>query len=437
MAISRIGATSVNGATVAALPTHASGDVLVALAYRTGFAVAPTVPGTWTTVTGSSGAANNNAAVMAWHLCTSSSESIPTFTNATQVIVVCYRGVHNTVPFGAAATAGSATANDLQYPALTLTNTSGSSWILGGVAIRSGNVAAVVGAAPTGMTNVTTVVDPGGSTLGSAGFHDSNTGKTAWTLVTVAQGSTTGHRQITAELLAAASATTHTGTASLAAVIQRQAVTRTASLNAALKKVQTATVGLAAALQKGRSVSAVSDAALKKALTVLVGGDAALQRVMTKTATADAALRAEHDLVAALDAALRAAKAVSIGLDSYLSAPGAGIVVASLTAALEKTSAVTATVGAALRTTNYRTAILDAVVVRAGVLQTEVGAILARAVTIVLGIDAALMDTVFTSTTLDAVIGDAFTALARRHILVPARRGSVLVPPGRRALIVP
>lgn len=202
MAISRIGVTSINGATVAALPSHQAGDVLVALVYRAG-SNAQAGNGGWTIPAASIGGGNTNAAQIAYKVATSSSESIPTFTSATQVIIASYRGVDNTTPFGGILNTGSALGNDFQYGALTMTVATGTSWVVGGVGTRTGNLASAVGVAPTGMTNVTTVVDPGGGLLGSAGFHDTNAGVTAWSLVTVAQGNS-GHRVITAELIAAA-----------------------------------------------------------------------------------------------------------------------------------------------------------------------------------------------------------------------------------------
>ena len=205
MAISRNGVTSVNGDTVGSMPTHAAGDLLIAIAYRTGSTVLPTVTSPWQTVVGSSGGANSNAALLAYKIAASSSETAPTFTNATQVIMASYSGVDNATPFGGVATAGSALANDLQYPALTMTVGNGSSWVVGAAGHRSGTGGAAVGTAPTGMTNVTSV-QQGSSTLGSAGWNDTNAGVASWSLVTVASGTANGHRQMTLELIAASAA---------------------------------------------------------------------------------------------------------------------------------------------------------------------------------------------------------------------------------------
>lgn len=118
------------------VPSHASGDYLVAFAYRDGFNTAPTVPGGWTALspTGLVGA-NTNSAVLAYKVAASGSETCSGWTNATGVVVAVVKvggagplglGTDTNVTYGNAG--GSPFAID--YTGLTPSNNNGHSIIL-------------------------------------------------------------------------------------------------------------------------------------------------------------------------------------------------------------------------------------------------------------------------------------------------------------------
>ena len=103
------------------------GDLAVAYAYRNGSTAPPTVPAGWTSITATTGA-NTNSRAIGWRVLQAGDTSTGTWTNATDIAVAIMRG-QATVPIGAFASGGTNTTT-LTMPALTLTKTDGSSWLL-------------------------------------------------------------------------------------------------------------------------------------------------------------------------------------------------------------------------------------------------------------------------------------------------------------------
>jgi hypothetical protein len=165
--------------TIATMPTHASGDVLYMFAFRDGTAVAPTVPAGWTQI--GSAAANSCAAILAYKIAASSSETSGTWTNASELVCQVYSGAYGKDFTFAFQTGSSAT---VTYPALPLINTSGSSLVAAFGGHRSINGS--MGTAPTGMTQR---ANREGATADAAGF-DTNGGVTSWSSQNVASGET-------------------------------------------------------------------------------------------------------------------------------------------------------------------------------------------------------------------------------------------------------
>lgn len=195
MAISFIGQNAVAGNSLS-IPTHAAGDLILIWAYRGSGATAITVPSGFTSV--AAGAANTNASVLAWKIAASSSEVSGTWTNAELVDVHVYRGTHQTTPIGAFTATTDALTN-YPIPALTLTNTSGSSWVAVEIGSRS-NLSSPE-TPPSGMTNRS--VASSASPMGKIAGHDTNGGVSSWSGGT--GGPTAGFRwrMVTFEILAA------------------------------------------------------------------------------------------------------------------------------------------------------------------------------------------------------------------------------------------
>ena len=80
------------GTTSATLPPHQSGDLILAFAFRDGSTTLPTQPSGWSFLDGTG--ANSCAGRVSYKVATSDSETTGTWTNATTVIFLIYRGVN-------------------------------------------------------------------------------------------------------------------------------------------------------------------------------------------------------------------------------------------------------------------------------------------------------------------------------------------------------
>lgn len=130
MAITYI-SSAVSGTTaITTMPTHATGDLLLMWAYRTGSTSAPTIPSGWTTVSsGTGGGGSSNAYALAYKVAASSSETSGTWTSATHLELQVYRG-QASLPIGASSvTTGLSSGTTITLPALTLNDTDGSSYV--------------------------------------------------------------------------------------------------------------------------------------------------------------------------------------------------------------------------------------------------------------------------------------------------------------------
>lgn len=173
------------GTTSATIKPHQPGDLIVAFAFRDGSATLPTLPTgqDWASVLAPTGA-NTCSMRLAAKIADSSSEATGTFTSATSLIVHVYRPrPGTTLSVGAAASAPGASTT-VSFPALTLQDASGNSFVAGFVGHRSVNT--TLESPPAGMVNRSTVVD---ATDEAAG-HDTDGGVTSWPLTTKAVGGT-------------------------------------------------------------------------------------------------------------------------------------------------------------------------------------------------------------------------------------------------------
>lgn len=131
-----------NGSTTATIPSHVSGDLLIAFAFRDGSTTQPTLPAGWTSITTRAG--TTCCGRWAWKRAASSSETSGTWTNATELEIAVYSGVDRV---GASASQDG-TAASVTYPALTMQF--GNSWVSASAGHRSINT--TLETPPTGMT---------------------------------------------------------------------------------------------------------------------------------------------------------------------------------------------------------------------------------------------------------------------------------------------
>lgn len=180
-----IGAQSgVNNLTIT---THQAGDLLLAWAYRDGSTSASTIPSGWRAI--NSTGANTNHAHVCYRYATGAGTASGTWTSATSLIIAVFRGA----VLGAVAVNG-ASSNTVNYPALTMQNSIGTSVVIGFAGHRSTNTS--LQTPPTGMTNQINALDG----TDHAVMHLSAP-RTGWSSTNVSVGgSSSGYRSATVEI---------------------------------------------------------------------------------------------------------------------------------------------------------------------------------------------------------------------------------------------
>lgn len=190
MAISRIGsATGVNSCT---LPTHQADDYIFIVAFTDGSVTPPSLPAGYTSIT--TGGANSSSIRAGYKKATSSSETSGTWTGATSVIAVVYRGVDLSSPVGGSLASTGNTAT-MTYGGITMASTTGGNWVIGAAGTRA--ITATIENPPSGMTNVTSVLDA----TDEMAWHDTNGGyEGTWPSTNVGVGVAAGWHSVVFEL---------------------------------------------------------------------------------------------------------------------------------------------------------------------------------------------------------------------------------------------
>lgn len=189
MTVAFVGAQA-NAGTTVTIPAHQSGDLILILAFRDGSVQLPSTPAasgtvpSWVLINNSG--ASTCSGNFRYFVATGSTTTSGTWTNATEMVCLVYRGVK---VIGANAVLGG-NSNIIAYPALTLQRTDNSSWVVGVAGHRS---ATNVEVAPTGMTNRA-------STGTEAAGHDTNGTVSSWSQQTVTVSASSGWRSWTVEL---------------------------------------------------------------------------------------------------------------------------------------------------------------------------------------------------------------------------------------------
>lgn len=197
MSVSLVGVAT--GIVSATPPTHQVGDLFIVIAFRDGSNSTPTLPAGWTQL--ETNTTNSAGALLAYKIAASTSETASGFTNATHVDLHVYRGT-GTLSIGDTAVA-TGIGTTVDYPALTMVTTDGSSWVVGMAGHRSVNTS--LETPPTGMTNQSNVVNAGDEVAG----HDTNGGVTSWSLQSVSvSGTSSGWVGFTAEIQEASTSQT-------------------------------------------------------------------------------------------------------------------------------------------------------------------------------------------------------------------------------------
>jgi len=182
-----VGTNTATGTTVT-IPAHQPGDLLVICAGRAASATAPTMPITWIAPATGNKAGTSVSGRIGYKWASSTSDVSGTWTNATQLDVHVYRPTSgNTAAVGNIAWSSSSN-NTVNYPALTMMDGSGASWVAGFAFVSNGTE--TVNVAPSGMTNETSLVN--GSTSWIAG-HDTESGVASWSSTNATTTGTAGN----------------------------------------------------------------------------------------------------------------------------------------------------------------------------------------------------------------------------------------------------
>ena len=169
-----------------ALTTPTAGDAILVFAYRAGNVTPPTVPTGYVTIDASG--ANVNSAVLAFKYSDGTETTTGTWTNATSIEAVVYRGVDPAYPIGgwSLGTAPSAT---IAFNTFTLWTTDNTSWVIGFAAHRT---ATNLNQAPTNMSLVTSATN--------IGVSDTNATATSWSTQTITVNANSGWQSYAVEL---------------------------------------------------------------------------------------------------------------------------------------------------------------------------------------------------------------------------------------------
>lgn len=186
-AIQYIGGASSENSVSVAVPAHQTGDLILACAARDDSLTPPALPSGWTSLGTQADNASANFACsrLCYKFAASGAENATGFTDADTLIVHVYRGVTAVGAYNGGALSGSTTIN---YPALTMQVTNGSSWV---VAFADTSNSTGVHTAPTGM--VTRINEVVVSPTHEATSHDTNGGVASWAGQNVALGANLTH----------------------------------------------------------------------------------------------------------------------------------------------------------------------------------------------------------------------------------------------------
>jgi len=171
--------TNTASATTVTIPAHQANDIIIIEAVR-GATTFATLPAGYTNILTKASTSGSPVSMrIGWKVATSTSDTSGTWTNASELVCHVYRpGAGKRLTIGASASNTSANST-VDYPALTLMDTSGASWVAGFVACA--NTSEGIATAPTGMTNESTVA---GATYAAAG-HDTEGPVSSWSDQTV------------------------------------------------------------------------------------------------------------------------------------------------------------------------------------------------------------------------------------------------------------
>jgi hypothetical protein len=251
---------SAGGVDTATMPSHQSGDLIVAWAFRDGSTTPPAL------------ASGQNR--MAWKIAASSSEAVGTFTNANAVVVAVYRpGSGETLGIGVSAQGG-ANSTTVTWPGLTLSVTDGTSWVLGMTGARDPN--ATIGTPFTGMVNRIDYLNTG---ICRSVLHDTDGGVSSWSTGTQNTGGGSSWRAAVVEMTVTGAAAiteandTSSSTATVA-IVASAAITEADDTLSSTALIVSGIIGQADITEANDTVASAATLAIQAAASITESNDA-------------------------------------------------------------------------------------------------------------------------------------------------------------------
>lgn len=184
--IQRVGSNAAEASTVTIPSGHQAGDFMLIFAFRDGSATNPTIPGGWTNKTNTLDGTTCSVSI-GYKFATSGAETSGTWTNATHLQCIVFRGVRPTNPTGTL-TSNAGTTSPSTYGSTQGAgkDTMSEMWLAAFQGHRSIDTA-TMNTAPTGYTNLQYLQ---GATADSVSFDTNGPIATGFASNTVAPGGT-------------------------------------------------------------------------------------------------------------------------------------------------------------------------------------------------------------------------------------------------------
>ena len=182
MAITLVGVAT--GTTTATVPAHVAGDLILIFAFRSATG-SPTLPSGFSSIANGNG--TTCSARVGYKIATGTGDTSGTWTNSAALVCHVYRASSgNTLGIGASSTIAHAATNTVNYPALTLADAGGNSWVAGFAGVN--NITNTIATAPSGMTNQSHET----AAANQAAGQDTNGGVSSWSSTNATTTGTAG-----------------------------------------------------------------------------------------------------------------------------------------------------------------------------------------------------------------------------------------------------
>jgi hypothetical protein len=182
MSISLVGTAT--GTTTCTIPAHVAGDLILISGFRTATG-SPSLPAGYLPVANGNGTTCSQR--IGYKIADGTGDTSGTWTNSAALVCHVYRASSGfTLGIGARSAIAHQTTNTINYPAITMADTSGNSWVAGFAGVN--NLTNTIVTAPSGMTNESHET----AAAAQAAGHDTEGGVTSWSSTNATTTGTAG-----------------------------------------------------------------------------------------------------------------------------------------------------------------------------------------------------------------------------------------------------